>query len=154
MEKKRILVESNSRFFALLDASLFDWQLKEENARGEKIELQFIRDEKIPYYNQLAILEKRYFRISDIPMWSLYVTSALAVAFLTLYLVMSYVDPNFDQLLWLLAALLPGVIFSSGLGVLAIIRTRQSLKYSNSREERYSEYQRKVQELKDEKVRN
>jgi hypothetical protein len=154
MEKKHVVTEPNSRFFVLRDAYLFDWDLIEEKSAGEKIELFLQRDNETKHYLELIKLEKSYHKMSSIPMWSLFVLTGLAFAFLTLYLVMSFVAPDANDLLWFLVALLPGVISASGLGILAIFRTRQSLKYASNREERYNSYLSKVQELKNEEVRN
>lgn len=154
MEKKHVITEPNSRFFVLRDAYLFDWELLEEKSIGEKVELFLQRDNQTKHYSELIKLEKTYFKMSSIPMWSLFVLTGLAFIFLTLYLVMSFLTPDGNKLLWFLVTLLPGVLFVSGLGVLAIFRTRQSLKYASNREERYNSYLNKVQELKNEKVRN
>ena len=154
MEKKNITIEPNSRFFVLRDAHLFDWELLEEKSAGEKVELFLQRDNETKYYSELIKIEKTYYKTSSVPMWSLFVLAGLAFLFLTLYLVMSFVAPDSNDLLWLLVALLPGILSASGLGVLAILRTRQSLKYASNREERYNSYLSKVQELKNEEVRN
>ena len=154
MEKKHIIIEPNSRFFVLRDAHLFDWELLEEKSAGEKVELFLQRDNETKHYSELIKIEKTYYKTSSVPMWSLFLLVGLAFLFLTLYLVMSFVAPDSNDLLWFLVALLPGVLSASGLGVLAILRTRQSLKYASNREERYNSYLSKVQELKNEKVRN
>lgn len=152
MEKKHIVTKPNSRFFVLRDAFLFDWELLEEKSEGEKVELFLQRDNQKKYYPELIKLEKSYHKMSSVPMWSLFLLTGLAFAFLTLYLVMSFVTPNDNDLLWFIVALLPGVLSASGLGVLAIFRTRQSLKFVSNREEKYSSYLSKVQELKNEKI--
>ncbi len=154
MEKKNIIIKPNSRFFVLRDAHLFDWELLEEKSTDEKVELFLQRDNETKYYSELIKIEKNYYKTSSVPMWSLFVLAGLAFLFLTLYLVMTFAAPDSDDLLWFLVTLLPGVLSSGVLGVLAILRTRQSLKYTSNREERYNSYLGKVQELKNEEVRN
>ncbi|MDD3662796.1 MAG: hypothetical protein PHT84_02940 [Candidatus Pacebacteria bacterium] len=154
MEKKHVITETNSRFFVLRDAYLFDWELLEEKSSGEKVELFLQRNNETKHYSKLIEIEKAYYKISSVPMWSLFILTGLAFFFLTLYLVMNFLAPDSNELLWLLVALLPGILSASGIGVLAILRTRQSLKYASNREERYNSYLSKVQELKNEEVRN
>ena len=154
MEKKHVITEPNSRFFALRDAYLFNWELLEEKSIGEKVELFLQRDNQTKHYSELIKLEKSYHKMSSVPMWSLFVLTGLSFAFLTLYLVMSFAAPDSNDFLWFLVALLPGVLSASGIGILAIFRTRQSLKYASNREERYNTYLSKIQELKNEEVRN
>ena len=150
MDKKTVVTDANHRFFALRDVFLFDWQLVEEKNVDGKIHLLLQRDPEKKHYLKLVKLEKEYHKFSNIPMWSLFIAMGLAFAFLTLYLVMTFVDREENKLLWTLIALLPGVLCVSGLGLLAILRTRQGLRYASEREERYNTYLAKVEEIKHE----
>ncbi|MFA7032813.1 MAG: hypothetical protein WC201_04550 [Bacilli bacterium] len=149
MEKKQVKTDANNRFFILRDASLFMWNLVHEEKRDDKIILSFERETNSSYYPNVKAYEKEYHRMSSIPLWSLFVATFVALTFFTIYLVAYYADPHFNQLFWFLCGLLPGIITSTILGLLAIFRSRQSMKYFNEREERYNQYLQKMKELQD-----
>lgn len=150
MEKKSVTIDSNYRFFALRDAQLFDWKNVKEETKGDKIILSFEREENVPYALKRKALEKDYHRISSIPMWLLILFALFAIGFITLYLINMLVKDNFNQTLWICVALVPGVLCGMILALLAVIYTKQSLKYANSVEERYNIYQEKMKALKHE----
>ena len=149
MEKKQVKTDANNRFFIIRDTSLFMWNLVSEEKKGDKIILSFERETNYSYYSVLKEYEKEYQQMSSIPLWSLFVATFFALTFFTIYLIAYYTDANFNQLFWFLCALLPGVLASTILGLLAIFRSRQSMKYFNEREERYNRYLQKMKELQD-----
>ena len=62
MEKKHVITEPNSRFFALRDAYLFNWELLEEKSIGEKVELFLQRDNQTKHYSELIKLKNLILR--------------------------------------------------------------------------------------------
>ena len=156
MEKKIVVIKDNSKLYEIKENSIFLWKLESEEVINEyKTRLTFVRDNEVPYYAKLVELEKRFFKVSPIPMWSIITLGVLALGFFTAFLILFIIkQKNLDMFMAFLTTILPALVFTLGVGLLGLFRTKHSLHYIQTSTQRFEEYQKEVEKLfqKEEKV--
>lgn len=151
MEKKTIKVYPRDKNMTIRDETLFGWKKDNEQYDGIKISLSFTRDVDDEKRLILRKLEKEYKNLHAIPTFVLIIFAILSFAFITTYLVISFTNKDMDKLISFLSFLLPGLVFTSLLGILAIVKTKQTINYINKKEQRFIDFSKKVQEISNEK---
>ena len=151
MEKKVITVNSKSKVYEIKENSIFLWVLEhEEGINSYKTRLTLAREDNAPYHQELVTLEKKFHKVSPIPMWAIIALGICAFGFFTAFLLLYIVKgKKLDMFTEFLSTILPALVFTLLTGVLGLLRTKHSLKYLQKSSSRFEEYQKEVQGLLD-----
>lgn len=151
MEKFTIKVSFAEKADAIKCHELFSWQLeKEEKLDVNKYELAFIRDENINHIEIIKKLEKEFFQLSKIPLWSLVVLPVITIIYLTAFMILFLTKSLELSKLYksIVLSVPPAVLLSITMG-LTFIRNKHIQKYIINHDERYRIYETKIKGIKD-----
>ena len=129
--------------------ALFDWKLiKEEKKEGAPSTLYFERDENVPYYQEMVVVEKE---ISPklIPFWVLLIPIGLAFALMTTLLILFLTrDEGFDTTKYFFAFFVPSMVLLLLDTGIYWFRSRQLMNYLNEEEKLVKQAEEKMQEIR------
>ena len=146
--EKVVKTKTNLVPYEVDENKIFLWKLKNrEDLEDNKSILTFERED-YPFTKDLTVLEKKFHKSSIIPMWLLIVLSTLSIGMYSAFLIVFLINKNSMDIADLFfPMLLPAIIFTVAVGVIGLIKTKQTQKYIANSENRYKEYKNKVQEL-------
>ena len=149
MEKKCVKSTENSKLFEIKQNEIFKWKLEKEEVVNEHVtKLYFERDDSLSYIKELRTLEKSFYKVSWVPLWLLVVLSVITISFYSVFLVIYLINKGeIDMGVLFPSILVPGIVFMFALGILGMIRTKDTTKYIKTSVERFESYEEKVKEL-------
>ena len=148
METCQRKVNSHSVSRSVYLMGLFDWKLvKEEKKENAPSILYFERDENVPYYQEMAEIEKET-SPKLLPFWSLIILVAVAFALITAALIISLLKVM-DTLTCFLVFFIPASLFLAGDVLLFYLRSKQLLKYLDNEKEIVKNAEEKMQVLRE-----
>ena len=144
MEEKVVKANAENRELVISKARLFEWNLvKEENHK-----LYFARDNETPYYQDLVKLEAEYGEYKFLPFASLIIPAALAFLFITVLLILFFVQRDFAKNFWYIFVIPSGISLIIAV-VLTFLRMKTLDKVMNEKPKKDIEYQQKIKKLKE-----
>ena len=148
MEKVEITVLNNVKDDAIRNYQLFKWNLVEEKNDLKETTLVFERDNETSYYKELVKLEEKFNKVYSIPGWIFYVLVGLTAVYVTLIAILwlTHNLPMEKQQMILLLAIPTGTLLLVNV-FLSYLRTNEMNRHINKKEEKYQQYQRKVDEI-------
>ena len=148
METCQRKVNSHSVSRSVYLMGLFDWKLvKEEKKENAPSILYFERDENVPYYQEMAEIEKET-SPKLLPFWSLIILVAVAFILITAALIISLLKVM-DTLTCFLVFFIPASLFLGGDVLLFYLRSKQLLKYLDNEKEIVKNAEEKMQALRE-----
>ena len=149
MEKCQRKVNSYSVSRSVYLMGLFDWKLvKEEKKDDAPSILYFERDENVPYYQEMAEVEKE---ISPklIPFWVLIIPIAIAFILVTVYLALFLaLRPNFDKMLFFFVLFVPAMVMLLLDTLIFYLRSKQLMNYLKNEDQLVKTAEEKMAEIK------
>ena len=129
---------------------LFDWKLvKEEKHDNAPSILYFERDENVPYYAEMVVVEKET-SPKLLPFWILVAVVGLAFAIMTVYLILWLaLKPDFDALKYFYFFFIPAMLLLLADTGIFFLRTRQLMKYLQNEEAIVKNAEEKMQKIKE-----
>ena len=148
MEKVEIKVLNNVKDDAIRNYQLFKWQLVEEKHDLKETTLVFERDNEVSYYNELVKLEEKFNKVYSFPGWILYILVGLTALYVSIVAVLWLIHnlPMEKQQMIILLAVPTGVMLLLNV-FLSYLRSKEMERHINKKEEKYQQYQRKVDEI-------
>ena len=145
--KRKVNSHSVSRSVYLM--SLFDWNLvNEEKKENAPSTLYFERDENVPYYQEMVLIEKEA-SPHLIPFWFLLVFVGLAFGLVTAALIISLLKiPGFGQVVVFLSFFVPAAVCLAIDVLLFYIRNKQLFKYLENETKIVEEAEKKMADLR------
>ena len=130
MEKCQRKVNSYSVSRSVYLMGLFDWKLvKEEKKENAPSFLYFERDENVPYYQEMVMVEKET-SPKLFPFWILLIPISIAFILVTTYLILYLaLKPNFDKMLFFFMLFVPASLMLILDTVLFFLRSKQLMNY-------------------------
>ena len=130
MEKCQRKVNSYSVSRSVYLMGLFDWKLvKEEKKENAPSLLYFERDENVPYYQEMVMVEKET-SPKLFPFWILLIPISIAFILVTTYLILYLaLKPNFDKMLFFFILFIPASLMLILDTVLFFLRSKQLMNY-------------------------
>ena len=149
MEKCQRKVNSYSVSRSVYLMGLFVWKLvKEEKKDDAPSILYFERDENVPYYQEMAEVEKE---ISPklIPFWVLIIPIAIAFILVTVYLALFLaLRPNFDKMLFFFVLFVPAMVMLLLDTLIFYLRSKQLMNYLKNEDQLVKTAEEKMAEIK------
>lgn len=152
MEEKIIKTnEINER--QLIDTySIFEYKCVGRTVKGKRVTLKFIRDDSVPYIDELKKLEYQYGGYHIGSFLPTLLLPGLSFVLFTVFLVlMLTLKENFNLMLYFFTLVLPALLFLVLGVVLMILRARMIGKIENEKPNKDLEYRQKVNLLKQKK---
>ena len=150
MEKCQRKVNSFAVTRSVYLMGLFDWKLvKEEKKEGAPSTLYFERDENVPYYQEMVVVEKD---ISPklLPFWVLIIPIAIAFALVTTYLILYLaLRPNFDVFKYFLILFVPSMVMLLADTGIFWYRSKQLMDYLKNEEALVKNAEEKMKEIRE-----
>ena len=148
MEKVEIKVLNNVKDDAIRNYQLFKWQLVEEKVDLKETTLVFERDNEVSYYQELIKLEEKFNKVYSIPGWLLYVFVGLTALYVSIIAILwlTHNLPMEKQQMIILLAVPTGVMLLLNV-FLSYLRSKEMERHLNKKEEKYQQYQKKVDEI-------
>ncbi len=148
MEKVEIKVLNNVKDDAIRNYQLFKWQLVEEKADLKETTLVFERDNEVSYYQELVKLEEKFNKVYSIPGWLLYVLVGITALYVSIIAILwlTHNLPMEKQQMIILLAVPTGVMLLLNV-FLSYLRSKEMERHLNKKEEKYQQYQKKVDEI-------
>ena len=148
MEKLVIKVSFPEKSDAIRCHELFSWKLeKEEKLDVNKYVLEFSRDENLPHLNEIKKLEKDFFKLSKIPLWSLAILPVVIIVYLTVFMILFMTKTlDVEQMYKSIILSVPPAIFLLITMLMTFLRNKDIQKYILEHDERYKIYLEKVKE--------
>ena len=148
MDVVKHIVNKRVREDVIKDYSLFKYEIKEEKEIDDKIEIVFVRDNNIPHYQEIKTLEKQYFKVSKVPLYSIIVLSLIAFVYLTIGIIFSLNDLlHLSKEIYLYIFVIPSAVILLFVFLLEQIRSKQIVNYINNKEKLYKIYLDKMRGL-------
>ena len=147
METCQRKVNSHSVTRSVYLMGLFDWKLiKEEKHENAPSILYFERDENIPYYQEMVLIENE---ISPhlIPFWVLLIFVALAFSLITAALIVSLLRVM-EATVCFFSFFIPAAVLLSVDVVIFYLRSKQMMKYLANEQELVKNAEIKMAELR------
>ena len=148
MEKVEIKVLNNVKEDAIENYTLFKWVLVEERPDLKETTLVFERDNQTSYYRDLVKLEKQFNNVYKIPGWLGYVLTILTLIYVTVIAIL-WITHKMDvekQTMVIILAIPTGVLLLLNVFI-TYLRNKEMQYHINHKEEKYSKYQKKIDEL-------
>ena len=151
MEKLTLKVSFPEKADAIRCHELFSWKLeKEEKLDVNKYILEFSRDENLPHLGEIKKLEKEFFKLSKIPLWSLAILPIVIIIYLTVFMILIMTKViDVPQLYKSIILSVPPAIFLLITMLMTFLRNKDIQKYILEHDERYKIYVEKVKEYQD-----
>ena len=150
MEKCQRKVNSFAVTRSVYLMGLFDWKLvKEEKKEGAPSTLYFERDENVPYYQEMVVVEKD---ISPklLPFWVLIIPIAIAFILVTTYLILYLaLRPNFDVFKYFLILFVPSMVMLLADTAIFWYRSKQLMDYLKNEETLVKNAEEKMKEIRE-----
>lgn len=148
MENKKLIVEKHDKEFVVKKMRTFLWNLDSENVLNEqKIELNFSRDDSLPYLTNIKEIEQN-FKDKIIPLWLCIAPVILAFILFTTFFICFLVDKaNFDKVQGFLVFFIPGGLLMILAVFLVNKRMNQMREFINNKDILLKKAQNKVEEI-------
>ena len=149
METKIIKTnEINER--QLIDTySIFEYKCTERTANGKRITLKFVRDDSVPYIDELKKLQYQYGSYNVGSMLPTLLLPAVSFLLFTVFLILMFaLGEMFNLLLYFCTLVLPALLLLILGVVFMVLRIRMIGKVQSEKPKKDQEYREKVRILK------
>ena len=148
MEKVEIKVLNNVKDDAKRNYQLFKWVLVEEKEDLRETTLVFERDNETSYYRELVKLENKFNKVYSIPGWIGYALVGLILVYVTIIAILYLTHIiNVEKSLFVVIMAIPtGVLLLANVFI-SYLRSKEMYNHLNKKEEKYAQYQKKVDEI-------
>lgn len=148
MEKVEIKVLNNVKEDAKRNYQLFKWVLVEEKEDLRETTLVFERDNETSYYRELVKLENKFNKVYSIPGWIGYALVGLILVYVTIIAILYLTHIiNVEKSLFVVIMAIPtGVLLLANVFI-SYLRSKEMYNHLNKKEEKYAQYQKKVDEI-------
>ncbi len=152
MEEKIIKTNEINERQLIETYSIFEYKCVERTVKGKSITLKFVRDDSVPFINELRTLQNQYGKYHIGSMIPTLVFPAVSFILFTVFLVlMLSLKENFNLPLYFFTLVLPALLLLILGVVLMILRARMIGKIEGEKPNKDREYKEKVKQLKEKK---
>ena len=150
MEKCQRKVNSYSVTRSVYLMGLFDWRLvNEEKHDNAPSILTFERDDSVPYYQEMVMVEKDT-SPKLLPLWIYIAIVAVAFVTMSIYLILYLaLRPNFNALQYFYAFFIPAMALLLVDTVLFYLRSKQLMKYLQNEDSIVKNAEEKMRQIKE-----
>lgn len=155
METKSIIIKNSEKPMIIRQYAIFEWRIDNEKRHDDySSDVTLVRDNEVPYYEELIKLEKQYWNESKtVSLIPLFISAPLAFVFLTLLLIFKDNAELVKVVSWLpyIIFLIPATIAVVFTGAYGLYCSRKSLNMMNNEKNRDNIYLEKVKAIKDDR---
>ena len=152
METKIIKTNDINERQLLETYSIFEYKCVERTVNGRKITLKLVRDDSVPYYQELVKLEQEYGEFKIKNMTGVSLMPIITFILVTIFLVVFLIDKeHFNFTLMFSLLMIPALVVLAFTVVLTVIKLRSFSKVNKEKPNKDLEYKEKVAKLKEKK---
>ena len=148
MEKKTVITNLVNEKQVLDTYFLFEYKCLEKKYQGDKIILEFERDDSVPYIQELRNLEYQYGSYKVGSMLPTVICPIISFILFTVFLILMFALDDFNLILYFCALMLPAILFLVISALFMILRIRMVNKIEKEKPIKDEEFRKKIAELK------